>query len=137
MPFMSNGHLGYRVYGNAVYMNGLYSGEGHDSHRAWIPNYGNLRIYYCEYNEMFKDSCQWRFNIHDGVFIEHVLEKRFELFHLTYAHRAYKNFIVNQIYMKRREGTGMNELILYAKLNYFRLFYYRKNFLKYVTFVWR
>lgn len=106
MPFLANGYLGYRVYENALYMNGLYSGVGNESHRAWIPNFGNLRIYYCEYNDMFKESCEWKLNIRDGVFIEHVLEKRFELFHLTYAHRAYQNFVVNQIFMKRREGSG-------------------------------
>lgn len=106
MPFMSNGHLGYRVYGNAVYMNGLFSGVGKESHRAWIPNYVNLRVYYCEYNDKFRDNCQYRLNIVDGVFIEHILEDRFELFHLSYAHRGYKNFIVNQIFVKRREGNG-------------------------------
>uniref|UniRef100_A0A336K549 CSON011194 protein n=1 Tax=Culicoides sonorensis TaxID=179676 RepID=A0A336K549_CULSO len=93
-------------------MNGFYSGTGDDSHRAWIPNFSALRVYHCEYNHIFRDSCEWRFNIRQGIFMQHITEKQFELYHLTYAHRAYKNIVVNQIFIKRRDGNDVEKISL-------------------------
>ena len=38
MPEVANGHVGTKLYGGAIYMNGLYNGKGTDSHRARIPS---------------------------------------------------------------------------------------------------
>lgn len=111
MPFLANGYIGFHTYGNDLFLNGFYTGVGEDSHRAWIPNFGNVRIYHCEFSENLQGACEYRMNIRDGIFMQHILEERFELFHLTYAHRAYKNFVVNQIFVKRRHGNGLSKRI--------------------------
>lgn len=38
MPEIGNGHVATVVQSNAIYMNGLYNGEGTTSHRARIPS---------------------------------------------------------------------------------------------------
>jgi len=37
-PSIGNGYLATVAHGDDVYMNGVYNGEGSDSHRAAIPS---------------------------------------------------------------------------------------------------
>ena len=44
MASVGNGHLATIVYSEAVFMNGLYTGQRGDSHRARIPSRINIRM---------------------------------------------------------------------------------------------
>ncbi len=44
MASVGNGHVATVLTSNTIFMNGLYSGKGGDSHRARIPARINIRI---------------------------------------------------------------------------------------------
>ncbi|KOB62597.1 Maltose phosphorylase, partial [Operophtera brumata] len=44
MPSIGNGHIAANIFSDTVYMNGLYNGKNGNSHRARIPNWGNIRL---------------------------------------------------------------------------------------------
>ena len=44
MPSLANGNLGFTIYGDSIYMNGIYNGEAGNSRRARIPNWLNVTV---------------------------------------------------------------------------------------------
>ena len=44
LPYVGNGHLATTIFGDSVFMNGLYNGKEDKSHRAHIPNLHNFNI---------------------------------------------------------------------------------------------
>lgn len=105
MPALSNGHLGFIVFSNNVYMNALYNGQAGLSHRARIPNFGNIQLaddYCCQ-----TQTCKYTFNVKYGYFmVELNVENQFIATHLVYAHRYYDRAIINQFYIQRLGSKG-------------------------------
>ncbi|XP_054742489.1 protein-glucosylgalactosylhydroxylysine glucosidase [Anastrepha obliqua] len=105
MPTLGNGHLGYTVFGDAIFMNGIYNGEGGNSRRARIPNWLNLNVATIAYEEwelsIIPDS--YRLHLRDGYFrwqfayeangMQMQLEQR------TYAHRYYNRALIYELFV--------------------------------------
>ncbi|XP_055712851.1 protein-glucosylgalactosylhydroxylysine glucosidase-like isoform X2 [Phlebotomus papatasi] len=104
MPVLGNGHLGFQVMGDSVYLNGLYNGIKGLSHRARIPSYANIQVTnYVELNGTVKYSMDTK----SGIFKTSFFPKSaaYKLDHLIYAHRFYNRAIVNQLFISRLNCT--------------------------------
>uniref|UniRef100_A0A1S4GYL2 Protein-glucosylgalactosylhydroxylysine glucosidase n=2 Tax=Anopheles gambiae TaxID=7165 RepID=A0A1S4GYL2_ANOGA len=99
LPTLANGHLGFAVYEDAVYLAGLYNGAGGLSHRARIPNMANVRLLLP--SDLTLDLARGLFRsdfANDG--------RSFRLTHLLYPHALYRRVIVNQFTIER---VGTND----------------------------
>jgi hypothetical protein len=102
MPALSNGHLGFIVFSDAVHMNAFYNGRAGLSHRARIPNHSNIQFADCQ-----TQTCKYSFNVKYGYFmVEMNVENQFIATHLVYAHRYYDRAIINQIFIQRLGSKG-------------------------------
>lgn len=99
MPSLANGLVGFTVYGDSIFLNGLYNGPHGNSHRARIPNYSNLQFSLCN-RENF-DSCTFRMDFKRGLFETKFNNRQFEVIQHTYAHRYYNRAIINRIVIDR------------------------------------
>ncbi|KAH8403172.1 hypothetical protein KR222_006277, partial [Zaprionus bogoriensis] len=103
MPSLSNGHLGYTVFGDAIFMNGVYNGPAGNSKRARIPNWINISVELCDrfgcLASNASDDISYEMNLRDGYFryrtsyasIGITLEQR------TYPHRYYNRALVYEV----------------------------------------
>ncbi|XP_053664830.1 protein-glucosylgalactosylhydroxylysine glucosidase-like [Anopheles marshallii] len=102
LPTLANGHLGFTVFQDAVYMAGLYNGAGGLSHRARIPNMANVRLD----NDCYRGkdrSCSVTLDLRSGYFrvsYENA-NHSFRMTHLLYPHALYRRLIVNQLLFER------------------------------------
>ncbi|KAL7740347.1 hypothetical protein ACLKA6_018787 [Drosophila palustris] len=124
MPSLSNGHLGYTVFGDAIFMNGVYNGATGNSKRARIPNWINVRTEICDRfgclsNDQANDI-SYEMNLHDGYFryrtsytsIGITLEQR------TYPHRYYNRALVYEVLaIRHNTATLTNSAPKYLKLS--------------------
>ncbi|KAG5674373.1 hypothetical protein PVAND_004347 [Polypedilum vanderplanki] len=95
MPTLSNGHVGFTIFSDSVYMNALYNGRGGLSHRARIPNFSNIQFADCS-------QCRYTMNMQYGYFMTEMnIENEFIATHLVYAHRYYNRAIINQYFIQR------------------------------------
>lgn len=111
-PVLANGHIGFIPYGDSIYMNGLYNGYTDNSHRARIPNVGNVQFEPCirEHSAM-GSSCIYAMDIYNGVFrtSANVSAGQFSVEHIQYAHRYYDLAIVNHIKINREKQTDQEK----------------------------
>lgn len=107
LPTLANGHLGFTVFEDAVYMGGLYAGAGGLSHRARIPNVANVRPAIGCYRDAGQGNCSQKLDMEQGVFRtefsqDSVLSSgRYRLTHTLYPHALYTRLIVNQFFIER------------------------------------
>lgn len=119
-PTLANGHLGFTVFGDSVYMNGLYNGHEGLSHRARIPNWANINVGAMiestttapSQNESFNSlvtSQTFSLNAKTGIFQRKITfnDNRFKIIHLIYAHRFYNRAIINQVSIYRLNYKGL------------------------------
>lgn len=104
MPTLSNGNVGYTVFGDTVFMNGLYNGRNGLSHRARIPNYANLQFIY-DNNDLLNDI-SYTLNVKTGTFETVQKNNDIKLVHLNYPHRFYTRAIVNEVKLYRKNFNG-------------------------------
>uniref|UniRef100_A0A182MMR2 Glycoside hydrolase family 65 central catalytic domain-containing protein n=1 Tax=Anopheles culicifacies TaxID=139723 RepID=A0A182MMR2_9DIPT len=105
LPTLANGHLGFTVFDNAVYMAGLYNGAGGLSHRARIPNVANIQLN----NDCYRGkdhSCIITLDLRSGVFRVNYTDlnytkNSFRMTHQLYPHALYRRLIVNQFVFER------------------------------------
>ncbi|KAH8329102.1 hypothetical protein KR074_003860, partial [Drosophila pseudoananassae] len=109
MPTLGNGHLGYTVYGDAIFMNGVYNGAGGNSKRARIPNWLNITTQICDRfgcttdEDVAVNGTSYEMNLRDGYFrslttfrsLGITLEQR------TYPHRFYNRALVYEVVATR------------------------------------
>ncbi len=100
IPTLSNGHIGFVAYQDAVHINGVYNGKTGESHRARIPNYGRVQFELCGPFEQ-GDSCTYSLNMREGVFRTTSVYDGYSVELVTYAHRYYDKAIVNHVTIKR------------------------------------
>uniref|UniRef100_A0A336LM18 Protein-glucosylgalactosylhydroxylysine glucosidase n=1 Tax=Culicoides sonorensis TaxID=179676 RepID=A0A336LM18_CULSO len=103
LPTLGNGHIGFTVFSQNIYMNGVYNGKGGDSSRARIPNWAYIRVDYCQSRT---NDCEWSLNVKKGVFQETIRSKEFHLEHLIFPHRIFNRAIINQISVTRLNNHG-------------------------------
>lgn len=116
VPTLSNGHIGFVAYNDAVHINGVYNGKTGESHRARIPNYGRVQFEMCGVFTQ-GDSCTYSLDIRQGVFRTTSVFDGYSVELVTYAHRYYDKTIVNHVTIKRytpgTSGELLNYLLLY------------------------
>lgn len=104
MASVGNGHVSTNVFSDSIYMNGLYNGNRGESHRARIPAYSNLRL-----NATINaEEATFSLNTRTGVFLVHAEEYDAEIEQTIYAHRFYTRAIVNQVFVKPKNGQHIN-----------------------------
>lgn len=104
LPTLGNGHIGFTVLSNEVYMNGLYNGRAGLSHRARIPNFVNILLEDCLKHE---EACNFSLNMHHGYFmVKLVVADQFIATHLIYAHRYRDRVLINQLHIQRLGSKG-------------------------------
>jgi trehalose/maltose hydrolase-like predicted phosphorylase len=102
LPTLSNGHLGFVIYSDAVLMNGLYNGERGTSHRARIPNYSNVLT-----SLACTNNCMYRLHLKQGFFEKvTTVASGFKLTQQIYAHRFYNRAIINRFLLERTQGSN-------------------------------
>ncbi|XP_012159096.1 protein-glucosylgalactosylhydroxylysine glucosidase [Ceratitis capitata] len=106
MPTLGNGHLGYTIFGDAIFMNGVYNGVGGNSRRARLPNWLNLSVASIQYEEwalsIIPDAYELR--LKDGYFrwlfayeangLQLQLEQR------SYPHRYYNRALIYELFVR-------------------------------------
>lgn len=114
MPSLANGHLGYTVFGDAIFMNGVYNGAGGNSKRARIPNWLNISVELCDHfgclGSNAASNISYEMDLQEGYFryrtryaaIGVTLEQR------TYPHRYYTRALVYEVQAIRDYGTRTN-----------------------------
>lgn len=101
VPTLSNGHVGFVIFGDLLFMNGLYNGRNGQSHRAKIPNFSNIDLSL----NCAEKNCAYHLHLKHGFFEKIVYSGRsFKLTQELYAHRYYNRLIVNRFVMNRLEG---------------------------------
>lgn len=106
IPTLSNGHIGFVAYNDAVHINGVYNGRTGESHRARIPNYGRVQFEMCGPFTQ-GDSCTYSLDIRQGVFRTTSVYDGYSVELVTYAHRYYDKAIVNHVTIQRHvPGTS-------------------------------
>ena len=108
LPTLSNGHLGFTLFSDSIYMNGLYNGKGGLSHRARIPNWSNVQLANCASRNINNtQNCNFTLNTKSGYFmVEYYVADQFKVIHLIYAHRFYNRAIINQFFIHRLQSKG-------------------------------
>jgi len=119
MPSLSNGHLGYTVFGDAIFMNGVYNGATGNSKRARISNWINISTEICDRfgclsNDQATDI-SYEMNLRDGYFryrtnyasIGISLEQR------TYPHRYYSRALVYEVLAIRHNTAPLTNCEYY------------------------
>lgn len=105
MPSLANGHVGFDVYGDSIFMNGLYNGPHGNSHRARIPNFSNLRTINCDQNTL-EWNCTYHMNLKTGTFEAVIENQLYKITQKIYAHRYYNRAIINHIVVDRLTPAG-------------------------------
>ena len=109
LPTLSNGHIGFVIYGDSIFMNGLYNGQNGNSHRARIPNYANIITNW----ECREQNCAYQLNLKQGYFEKIIYNgQNFKVSQQMYAHRYYNRIIVNRFVLDRIEGTLDDSVLL-------------------------
>lgn len=105
MPTLANGHLGFTVFGDSVFMNGVYNGKEGDSRRARIPNWMNVGIKATNFKT---DASKYCLNTRDGYFkwYQNAEKGEFEITQRTYAHRYFNRALIYDLNVHRQESKG-------------------------------
>nr|XP_029728045.1 protein-glucosylgalactosylhydroxylysine glucosidase-like [Aedes albopictus] len=115
-PTLANGHLGFTVFGDAIYMNGLYNGHRGLSHRARIANIANIRLSCCDHdgdggNQPPSSSpppTSYSMDFETGTFRVDYRgpNNSFRVAQLIYPHQLYNRAVVNQFTIERITDGG-------------------------------
>ncbi|KAJ6648423.1 Protein-glucosylgalactosylhydroxylysine glucosidase, partial [Pseudolycoriella hygida] len=114
-PTMSNGHIGFVVYNDAVHINGVYNGRTGESHRARIPNYARVQFEMCGAFTQ-GDSCTYSLDVRQGIFRTTSDYDGYSVELVTYAHRYFDKTIVNHVTIRRYE-PGTSDIYTVRLLN--------------------
>ncbi|XP_055589644.1 uncharacterized protein LOC129741860 [Uranotaenia lowii] len=118
-PTLANGHLGFTVFGDAVYMDGLFNGHRGLSHRARIANVANLRLQLEEEGtsaagNLTSSRDGFRMDFRTGTFCVDYRgpNNSFRVTQRIYPHQSFDRAIVNQFEIMRLDGDGDLNIVL-------------------------
>ncbi|EDV99375.1 GH13818 [Drosophila grimshawi] len=119
MPSLSNGHLGYTIFGDAIFMNGVYNGAAGNSKRARIPNWINTSAELCDrFGCMTSNDISYEMDLRDGYFRyrTNYASKGITLEQRTYPHRYYNRALVYELLAFRHTTVLRIDSPLYLKI---------------------
>ncbi|XP_061397704.1 protein-glucosylgalactosylhydroxylysine glucosidase [Musca vetustissima] len=108
MPSLSNGHLGFTVFGDAIFVNGVYNGQKGNSRRARLPNWINISATIYEANNSILDpmhnNITYVMNLSDGYFqwSTNMTDRGIVLQQRVYAHRFYNRALIYELLVERQ-----------------------------------
>lgn len=118
MPSLSNGHLGFTIFGDAIYMNGVYNGQKGDSRRARLPNWLNVTAHIL--NDQTKkfyppDNVEYSMNLYEGVFqwIEEYKNLNMTLKQRVYAHRYFNRALIYEMILRAQTQSGKKYIYMF------------------------
>ncbi|XP_016980794.1 protein-glucosylgalactosylhydroxylysine glucosidase isoform X2 [Drosophila rhopaloa] len=114
MPTLGNGHLGYTVFGDAIFMNGVYNGAGGNSKRARIPNWLNISSEVCDRfgcasgEDVEVNGTSYEMDLRDGYFRERTTYRKlgFTVEQRTYTHKFYNRALVYEVVVTRLDSRN-------------------------------
>ncbi|XP_017153393.1 protein-glucosylgalactosylhydroxylysine glucosidase [Drosophila miranda] len=114
MPTLGNGHLGYTVFGDAIFMNGVYNGPAGNSKRARIPNWLNITTEVCDRFGCATDAdvavngTSYEMNLRDGYFrsITTYNTLGLSIEQRTYPHKFFNRALVYEVVATRSTAYG-------------------------------
>ncbi|XP_017115794.1 protein-glucosylgalactosylhydroxylysine glucosidase [Drosophila elegans] len=114
MPTLGNGHLGYTVFGDSIFMNGVYNGAGGNSKRARIPNWINISTEACDRfgcasaDDVDVNGTSYEMDLRDGYFRERTTYRKlgFSLEQRTYPHKFYNRALVYEVVANRIDSRN-------------------------------
>ncbi|XP_039493003.1 protein-glucosylgalactosylhydroxylysine glucosidase [Drosophila santomea] len=108
MPTLGNGHVGYTVLGDAIFMNGIYNGAGGNSKRARIPNWINISTeacdrFGCATGSDVANGTSYEMDLRDGYFrvLTTYSSLGISVEQRTYPHRFYNRALVYEVVANR------------------------------------
>ncbi|KAH8334571.1 hypothetical protein KR059_011505, partial [Drosophila kikkawai] len=114
MPTLGNGHLGYTVYGDAIFMNGVYNGPGGNSKRARIPNWLNISTELCDRfgcasaEDVEVNGTSYEMDLRNGYFRSLTAYKSLGITveQRTYPHKYFNRALVYEVVASRRTSSS-------------------------------
>lgn len=106
------------MFGDSVYINGLYNGQDGLSHRARVPNWSNIELKdivdddddgnCSRRRQAAASTSQFILNTKSGVFQREITaaDSGYKIIHRIYAHRYYNRAIINQVNVYRYTSDG-------------------------------
>lgn len=115
MPTLGNGHLGFTVYGDAIFINGVYNGPGGNSKRARIPNWLNISTEVCDRfgcasgGDLDGNGTSHKMDLRDGYFRSLTAYKSLgiQVEQRTYPHKYYNRALVYEVVATRLTNSGL------------------------------
>ncbi|KAF5908280.1 Protein-glucosylgalactosylhydroxylysine glucosidase, partial [Clarias magur] len=95
LPPLTNGTLGWRVFGKMMHKGGVYNGEVGACHRADLPCPLAVRMNVEEGNHTYSLDAR------AGMFTHSIFTTYVEATQVFYAHRQYPNLLVMEVLLKR------------------------------------
>ncbi|KAI5100317.1 protein-glucosylgalactosylhydroxylysine glucosidase, partial [Silurus meridionalis] len=99
LPPLTNGTLGWRVFGKMMHKGGVYNGKAGACHRADIPCPLAVRM------KVENGKHMYTLDAHTGIFTHSVLTSYVEATQVFYAHRQYPNLLVMEVLLKRQMSS--------------------------------
>lgn len=121
MPCLSNGHIGFSVFGDSIYINGVYNGKGGDSRRARLPNWLNLSAQVEQVDAhpplLANASLNFELNLYKGYFewiqtvyvaenVASISLQTITLKQRLYAHRFFNRALIYELFIKPINKTA-------------------------------
>lgn len=93
-PSVGNGHVATVVHSDAVYMNGLYNGNGTESTRARIPAVTSMNVSDINLPVTRKSFC---LQMDRGIYLENYVGDHWDMDLKIYAHRTMSRLLVTEL----------------------------------------
>lgn len=107
---VSNGHLGTAVFGDRMFVNGVYSGRGNRSRRVAIPQWHRIAVSYVSPATFCKQT--YSLDTVKGLFSHEMVSDAYKVVHRIYAHRTLPHLLVNEIEVHRADGDNRGEIVV-------------------------
>ena len=112
LPTISNGFVGTRVFGDRVYVAGVFNGDHLSSHRAMIPSTLPFNITLLKESGETSERC-YTLNAKDGFFLQTINfdNNAVQVQQKVYAHKYYRNLLITEVKAKTNIEKGCTLLL--------------------------
>uniref|UniRef100_A0ABM0GNJ9 Acid trehalase-like protein 1-like n=1 Tax=Saccoglossus kowalevskii TaxID=10224 RepID=A0ABM0GNJ9_SACKO len=112
MPTIGNGHVAHLVGSDAIYMNGLYNGEGAASHRARISARNAITVTFNDEELANLATRSYTLDMSQGLWKDILeIDDKIRITTYLYAHQFYSRIFVSQVKVERL-GPSRNRILL-------------------------
>lgn len=115
MPSLSNGYMGFTVFGDAIFVNGVYNGYKGNSRRARLPDWLNISASIFNVSNDTMDpihtNISYVMNLSGGYFEWSKQQKEggITIRQRIYAHRFYNRALIYELSVERETDQGNDQ----------------------------